>query len=254
MGRTKELLKLSTKKLLPPSIFQRIQAVRSRRYQMEFLASNGLLDQVKRYIEKNGTVVQSGPFAGLIYPIDAAVNRWSVPKMMGSYEMELHPFIYTAASREYDCVIDIGSAEGYYAAGLARLLTVPVMAFEPEPKEKAFSFLLAENNGVSHLVEMADLFTVEKMRQLAGKRALVICDCEGFEEVLFRPNTLDLTNNWDLIIELHGTADAVLPALKWPHNVTIVTSEQRSGPMNEYRPAGQRFLLCDSKAAAVHVA
>jgi hypothetical protein len=249
MGRTKQLLKMSAKKFLPSSLFQRIQAVRSRRHQVRFLASNGLLDQVKRHIEKNGTVVQSGPFAGLIYPIDAAVNRWSVPKMLGSYEMELHPFIHTAAGRKYDCVIDIGSAEGYYAAGLARLLGVPVLAFEPEPKEKSFSILLAKNNGVSHLVEMADLFTVENMRQLANKRAFVVCDCEGFEEVLFRPDTLELTNNWDLIIELHGTADAVLPSLNWPHSVTIVRSEQRSGLTNEYRTIGQRFLWCDSQPA-----
>ena len=100
------------------------------------------------------------------------------------------------------------------------------MAFEPEPKEKSFSILLAKNNGVSHLVQMADVFTVENMRQHADKRALIICNCEGFEEVLFRPDTLELTNNWDLVIELPGTADAVLPSLKWPHRVTIVKSEQ----------------------------
>ncbi|WP_433975779.1 hypothetical protein [Tunturiibacter lichenicola] len=109
------------------------------------------------------------------------------------------------------------------------------MAFEPEPTEKSSSILLAKNNGVSHLVQMADLFTVENMWQLANKRALIVCDCEGFEVVLFRPDMLELTNNWDLIIELHGTADAILPSLSWPQRVTIV---QRSGLANEYRTIG----------------
>jgi hypothetical protein len=239
-------LKAFAGKVLPSSLFQRIQAIRSRRYQVEFLASRGLIDQVKRHIEKHGTVVQSGPFAGLVYPLDAALNRWSIPKLLGSYEMELHPFLHKAANRKYDCVVDIGSAEGYYAAGLARMLQVPVLAYEPSPEEKAYSSLMAEHNGVSELIKMANLFTVGDMPGLSDRRALVICDCEGFEEVLFRPDTIEMTRNWDLIIELHGTADIVLPALNWPQKITVVKTEERSALQQEYRGTAQRFLWCYS--------
>jgi hypothetical protein len=246
MAGLKQMLKGSAKKFLPTPLFQRIQATRSRRHQLHFLTSNGLLDQVKRYIEINGTVVQSGPFAGLVYPLDAALNRCSIPKLLGTYEMELHSFLNVAANRKYDCVIDIGSAEGYYAAGLARMLQVPVYAYDPSPDEKAYSALIAEHNGVSKLVTMAALFTVDEMQKFSNRRALVVCDCEGFEEILFRPDTLELTRNWDLIIELHGTADAILPALNWPHSLTVIPIEQRTGPQNEYREMHQRFLLCES--------
>jgi hypothetical protein len=246
MTTTKSVLKGLAKRLLPPSVFQKIMAVRSRRWQFNRLASNGSLDEVRRYIEKHGTVVQSGPFAGLVYPLDAAITRWSTPKLLGTYEMELHPLLYAASSRKYECVIDIGSAEGYYSAGLARLLQVPVYAYDPEPYEKAFAILMAQTNGVSHLVEMANLFTVEEMSRFAGRRALVMSDCEGFEKVLFRPDTVELTRNWDLIIELHGTADAVLPTLHWPHKLTMIDLAERHGLENERRRGPQRFLYCDS--------
>jgi hypothetical protein len=246
MATIKAMLKSLAGGILPTALFQRILAIRSRRWQLNSLTSNGRLDQVKHYIEKHGTVVQSGPFAGLIYPLDAAIGRWSPPKLLGTYEMELHPFLYTAHDRRYDCVIDIGSAEGYYSTGLARMLQVPVLAYDPEPHERAFAVLMAESNGVSHLVKMADLFTVDEMRRLASRRALVVCDCEGFEGSLFRPDTIELTRNWDLMIELHGEADALLPALNWPHKIAVINLAERDGLQNEGRPKSQRFLFCDS--------
>lgn len=249
-SRLKAILKAAAEGFLPTALFQKIQATRSRRWQLEYLTSNGLLEQVKRYIEKHGTTVESGPFSGLVYSLDAAITRLSLPKLLGSYEMELHPILYKASTRKYDCVIDIGSAEGYYAVGLARMLQVPVFAYEPAPEEKAYTSLMAENNGVSELVKLADLFTVEDMRQFSGRRALVVCDCEGFEEFLFKPDTVELTHNWDLIIELHGPADAILPALKWPHGITVIPIAERSGLQNEFRGSNQRFLWCDSQDTA----
>lgn len=250
MSGMKPILKASAETLLPTPVFQRIQATRNRRSQFKSLISSGRLDQVKRYIENHGTVVQSGPFAGLVYPLDIAINRWSVPKLLGSYEMELHPFLYKASARTYDCVIDVGSAEDYYAAGLARMLHVPVFAYDPAPDEKAYSSLMAKRNGVSELVNVADLFTVDEMRRFSNRRALVLCDCEGFEEVLFRSDTVELTHNWDLIIELHRTADVILPALNWPHRITVIDIMERSGLQNEYRGGKQRFLWCDSEGYA----
>lgn len=243
---TKSVLKGIARKIVPPALFQKMMAIRSRRWQLRRLATNGGLDEVRRYIERRGTVVQSGPFAGLVYPLDAAITRWSIPKLLGTYEMELHPLLFAAANRKYECVIDIGSAEGYYSTGLAGLLQVPVYAYDPEPYEKNFAILMAKINGVSHLVQLADLFTVEEMRQFAVRRALVVSDCEGFEEVLFRPDTIELTRNWDLIIELHGTADALLPALNWPHKITTIDIATRQGLESERRSQPQRFLYCDS--------
>jgi hypothetical protein len=249
LRRIKQRVKLLLETILPAALFHRIQATRARRAELEFLASQGLLDEVKRHVEKHGNVVQSGPFSGLTYPPEAAISRWSAPKLLGTYEMELHPVLSTISTRKYDCAIDIGSAEGYYAVGLARMLRIPVFAYDPAPEERAYSARMAECNDVAGLVHLADLFTVETMRRFAGQRALVVCDCEGFEERLFQPETVELTRNWDIIIELHGTADAILPALAWPHAVTVIQPDERSNSaQNEHRGSKQRFLWCDSQA------
>src|SRR5277367_5483480 len=129
------LLRPFAEAVLPAQWFGRIQAIRSRKHQVRLLKQLGVLETAKRYLEKNGPVVRNGPFSGMIYPREAALNRHSIPKLLGTYEMELHPVLDLVAKRHYDCVIDIGSAEGYYAVGLARLLMVPVYAYDPEPVE-----------------------------------------------------------------------------------------------------------------------
>lgn len=247
MPGTRKKLRAIAEKILPTAVFQRVAALRSRRWQVQFLEQNGLLDQVKQHIAEHGTAVRAGPFAGMVYPLESALNHWCIPKLLGTYECELHPFLHTLSKRKYDCVLDIGSAEGYYACGLARMFGVPVYAYDPEPYEKRFSALMAELNGVSSVVKMAALFTVNDMARFSDKRALVVCDCEGFEEVLFTSDTIDLTRRWDLMIELHGSAEQSLSALNWPHATTLVDAERRLGGQDEYRHYPQRFLLCDAQ-------
>src|SRR5262245_41340678 len=63
--------------------------------------------------------VQRGPFAGMVYPDHAAVGSTLYPKLLGSYERELHQTVDDIVRLGYDTVVDIGAAEGYYAVGLA---------------------------------------------------------------------------------------------------------------------------------------
>jgi hypothetical protein len=254
MTSIKKALRALLKSVAPASLFERIAAVRSRRHQVRWLREGGIFERVKRHIEEHGTVVLAGPFAGMVYPLDSATCRWVVPKLLGTYEDEIHPFLETLRSRKYDCIIDVGSAEGYYAVGLARMFQVPVHAYDPEPYEKNFSAMMAERNGVSELVRMDALFTVDDLHRFADQRVLMVCDCEGFEEVLFRPDTIDLVRNWDLFIELHGTADRALSSLPWPHAVTFVNAVPKSGGQNEFRATQQRYLLCDSRGIKSGVA
>ena len=241
----RKLMRNVLKKALPTNLFERIMAVRSRRRQVRILKQNGWLDKVQTYIAQNGLTVQNGPFKGMVYPRGATANRWCVPKLMGTYEQELHPFLLEAAKAQYDCVIDIGSAEGYYACGLARMLEIPVYAYDPEPIEKAHAAEMAQLNGVSHLVTMRNLFSPDDMKAFSSQKALVVCDCEGFEDVLFTPDTLENTRNWDIIIELHGSTNQNLPPLNWPHKSTLLLPIQhRAGMENELRSQPQSFLIC----------
>ena len=64
--------------------------------------------------------VLNGPFQGLHYPT-INLQRSSLPaRIIGSYERQLHPFIEKIIATPYDHLLDIGSAEGYYAVGFAQ--------------------------------------------------------------------------------------------------------------------------------------
>jgi hypothetical protein len=255
------LKKSVARKLIPARLFERFQAVRSRRFQVRLFEREGLLDAAARYIERNGSTVKYGPFAGTIYPLEAALSRHSIPKLLGTYEQELHSIIKILEQRKYDLVINIGSAEGYYAVGLARLLQTKVLAYEIEPTERSHCEKAAQRNDVSPLVELRGLFRPSEIRQHCYRRVLCVCDCEGFEAELFKANTILDVANWDLLIEMHGNAVKSLESLAWPQKTSIVTSVPRSTPykelerlgdqnklLSEWRPPGQKWLWCDSQA------
>jgi hypothetical protein len=252
------LRKAVAQTVLSDHLFEKLRALRSRRLQVRLLEGNGLLDAAARYIERNGTTVKHGPFAGMIYPLEAALSRHSIPKLLGTYEQELHGVIRTLEKRKYDLVIDVGSAEGYYAVGLARLLRINVLAYDPEPIERSFCERAAQLNEVSKFVQLRDLFRPSDIHLLRERRVLCICDCEGFEVGLFCASTISSVSNWDLLIELHGDALEKLGALSWPHHLSTIVSEPRCQSfaeleglgdpkklLSEYRPVAQTWLWCD---------
>ncbi|HYT43403.1 MAG TPA: hypothetical protein VEP90_13780, partial [Methylomirabilota bacterium] len=74
-----------------------------------------------------GPHVQSGPFKDMLISQKVAQstnnegNRTGI-RLTGNYEIELHPTINKAISRNPHIIVNIGSAEGYYAIGLALAL------------------------------------------------------------------------------------------------------------------------------------
>lgn len=55
----------------------------------------------------SGLFVQTGPFEGMAYESRSAGSAY-YPKLLGSYEAELHELIETVAGRHYDDVINTG--------------------------------------------------------------------------------------------------------------------------------------------------
>jgi hypothetical protein len=255
-----KMAKAVARALLPAFIFQRIQAVRSRRFQARLLEREGLLDAAARYVELNGCIVRYGPFAGTVYSKEAALNRHSIPRLLGVYEQELHGIIDAIGLRKYDLIIDIGSAEGYYTVGLARLLQTKVLAYDSEPIERALCAECARLNGVASLVELRDLFLPSDIGKFRDLRVLCVCDCEGFEAEIFNVATVQDVGKWDLLIELHGAAAEQLMCLQWPHQITTINSVPRLGNyqeleelgdqgklLSEYRGGRQTWLWCDGQ-------
>lgn len=67
-----------------------------------------------------GKRILAGPFRGMKY-IENSHGSAYLPKILGSYEKELHKFIPRIVEEEYELILDIGAAEGYYAVGLSYL-------------------------------------------------------------------------------------------------------------------------------------
>jgi hypothetical protein len=161
----------------------------------------------RQLIDAVGPRVQFGPFAGTLLAESASWQDGDiVPKILGSYEQELHNSIQRAIERCPEVVINIGCAEGYYAIGLARKLpNAYVYAFDTDSKARAACLSAARQNGVSERIDVRAECRSEELITLASgrRRVFVICDCEGAEYELFNIHTIESLSNTDLIIECH---------------------------------------------------
>ncbi len=147
-----------------------------------------------------GDQVLHGPLAGL--RLDPAHSE--LPKFLGTYEHVLHGWLAGALARDYQTVLNIGCAEGYYAVGLARLLPrARVLAFDIDPRQQAICRANAERNGLGGRVAVSGRFEGAMFADHAGERCLVLCDIEGGEIDLLRPDLWPALAHMDLLVELH---------------------------------------------------
>lgn len=184
----------------------------------------------------------------MAYTPSAARNRIVVPKLLGTYELELHEVFERVLSTNYDCMVDIGCAEGYYATGLALCSQTKIVAFDTEPRELALAREMAEHNSVSERTEFRGWCRSEDLIQIAAsyKRVFILSDCEGYETELFNQRTVAALAHADVLIELHGNAESELvPRFSETHNVLIIESRSREDvmlPELEDIPAEQRWM------------
>jgi hypothetical protein len=127
-----------------------------------------------------------------------------IPRLLGTYECELHPHLAAIAADGVDCVIDVGCAEGYYAVGLARTMPgVTVHAHDIEERARALCTELAARNRVSDRVIVGGEFRPEDFQAFADRRVLVMVDTEGAEVDILRPDLGPALAGMDIIVETH---------------------------------------------------
>ena len=194
--------------VLPVQAYLDLETRYMRRHAIRWLRKKGMLDLALKVAEHFDYTVQDGPFRGMRYTRAAVLTHHATPNLLGTYERQLYPFLEEAALRS-DLIIDIGSAEGYYAVGLARLTGKPVVAFDVNGYERQMIEEMAVLNQVSSLLTISDWCDSAKLVDLVrGRRALVFCDIEGGEFSLFTPDVVEALRDCDVLIELHGTKEA----------------------------------------------
>ncbi|MDZ4375520.1 MAG: hypothetical protein U1C74_29425 [Phenylobacterium sp.] len=156
------------------------------------------------YLQLEGTKIWGGPFAGMDY-VRTATEGALIPRLLGTYESELHPHLAAFAREGMDHVIDVGCAEGYYAVGLARMMPqTQIHAFDIDPKARAACAELAARNGVADRVVIGGEFRPDGFEAFAGQRVLVLVDAEGAEVDILRPDLSPALAGMNLIVETHN--------------------------------------------------
>ncbi|MCA6297847.1 MAG: methyltransferase domain-containing protein [Phenylobacterium sp.] len=187
---------------------------------------------------QEGGCVLGGPFAGMVY-VETATEGALAPRLVGTYEDELHPHLAAALAADPEVILDIGCAEGYYAVGLARLAPhAEVYAHDTAPAALEACRRMAELNGVEARLRTGGLFHPEDFQAFADRRCLVIVDIEGAEDDLLRPDLAPALAGMRLIVETHdvyrpGVLDRVRARFEATHAITVVHPGPKTAPLPE---------------------
>lgn len=189
--------------------------------------------------------VQQGPFAGMRFEGTSA----AIPGLLGTYERELWPVIESLPTLGIATVINVGAADGYYAVGLARMLpSARIVAFETEERIRATLQRTIHLNAVDDRVgvrgkcELADLSAA---LQRAGA-AIVVCDVEGYEEVLLNPRDVPALARSYVLVELHdflvpGVSQTLRDRFTDSHEITVIAQAPRTAEDFPYRDLYLKF-------------
>jgi hypothetical protein len=154
--------------------------------------------------------VIAGPFEGLKY-VYTSVGSAYYNKLIATYEIELHEQVQRLVDIRPTKIIDVGTAEGYYAAGFARAVeSAEVVAFEGDPLGRKLQAKLLRRNGLEERVRIEGFCDAETLRNEipSDGSTLVILDCEGYENELFDLEKIPALAHCHLLIELHFFAHA----------------------------------------------
>ncbi len=231
---------------------------RSRRMRAYFRRRFGPLQVEAHRILFQGAApaVLSGPFRGMRY-LNETVWGPITPKWIGSYETELHSVLEEVVAAQYAQIINVGSAEGFYAAGLAlRIPHARVIAFDLDPIARRQTVRLASLAGVGDRVNARGNCTPAVLNQLLVDQALLMMDVEGAEYHLLDPAAVQNLRHAALLVEVHSSPPFDLPAvaeslharLEATHNLRWLSSESRDTLVDRYR------FLWDGKISAARFA
>jgi len=191
----------------------------------------------RQFAARHGLVVRGGPFRDMVYVDETLGARFGfnlAPRLLGSYEAELHEIVETVISSRYDTILDIGSGDGYYAVGLAiRVPGCTVDAFDPDPAARSLCAKVAHANGVRGRVSIRSRVTPDDLREYRDRRVFAKVDCEGCELAVLHPAESEVLRATAILVELHdflhpGATREILSRFAQTHDSQIVECRPRS--------------------------
>jgi hypothetical protein len=186
----------------------------------------------KLWNQTRGTVF-GGPFAGMKIPLVGAYS-WMPCLIVGSYEEEIHSSLTGAIVEGTTLVVNIGSAEGYYAVGLARALPeATVVAYEMNTSLWAECHECACLNNVERQIDQQSKCTTADLARVLKPNAIVVIDCEGAEFDLLRPLEVAHLASAAIFCELHEfhnpkIAPEFISRFRNTHFISVINQYGRS--------------------------
>jgi hypothetical protein len=209
----------------------------------------------RKVVARQGLSVSDGPFRGLRYPSIQIAHR-VLPKLLGTYEAELHPVVRELIALGPKVVVNVGCAEGYYAVGLARELPeTHVIAFEANEELGRRCRQLAELNGVAERVEVCGVCRPRDLSALPLAGNLLLMDCEGCEAELLDPVAAPELATAHLLVETHdfvrpGVTKLLVDRFRNTHRAQVVEQAPRDStchPALVALPEGERRIALDEE-------
>ncbi|MFO1449299.1 MAG: class I SAM-dependent methyltransferase [Opitutaceae bacterium] len=180
---------------------------------------------LRRYLSLFSQRVRSGPFSGMKY-IGQSTGSAYLPKIFGTYELELESVWNLGYLRQFGAIVDVGCAEGYYLAGIGHALraaghSLPrLVGYDVNPHAIGLAKSLLQLNGLE-----AELHCRPFTALPGTVRTLLIVDIEGAETELFRPPLTDALTHADIVCEVHDeptstrTFDTLVSRLSPTHTI-----------------------------------
>jgi hypothetical protein len=186
--------------------------------------------------------IYSGPFSGMRY-IRSSVGSVILPKIIGTYEDELHFIFDKLKSKNYSLFIDIGAAEGFYVVGIGKYIFnnfIPVIAYESsvlgQKKIRDLSFLNSFFNVI--IKGTCDINSLKE--DIYNNRPFILMDVEGAELYLLDTMKVDFAA-CDILVEVHtsfiNNLDLILiERFKFSHKISVVQPRSKIIPENTSYP------------------
>jgi hypothetical protein len=176
--------------------------------------------------------------------------------LIGSYEHELHPIIEALIDKNFPLIINVGSADGYFAAGFARRCkTSRIVAFEMDDELRQDSINNAKINGLYDRISFEGKCASNSLMQYDLSNALIFMDCEGAEIDILDESVLPYLSTAWLLIELHdalrsGCSRILSKRFDATHDCSFLSATERD-PQEFELPKNlshrERFLALDEK-------
>ncbi|MHB8522000.1 MAG: FkbM family methyltransferase [Limisphaerales bacterium] len=175
-----------------------------------------------------------GPFRGMRY-LGYSCGSVLLPKIVGTYELELHQCLNQLFASLSHSVVIAGAAEGYYAVGfLLRNAEVHLCAFESDEEARRALRELARINGVLDRLEIRDRCEVDSLAQVLKEQPvdLLFMDVEGYERELLDPERLPELRRQLILVEVHDCIDPSISKLlrqrfQPSHRIEAITARPR---------------------------